>query len=324
MLWFVCTLTLCATLMGTVGRRVELLAHAWIDPVPAVDDPENWFLDHAIGLSALAHETFYFGLGGVAEQMRQADVLVLGNSRAIRPFTIDLLETQDRDRGIRVFNMGMAHRESVVMHQSVMERHNLRPTIVVANADVFFRPVPSLKARSMLVEDPWDYTKTRFEEQAKFQYHRHARRFLPHLLPMIPLPPREAIPNAKTLHRSIIYGSQRGWPPPRRTWPVKPDAGRKDIQDAEWEAAKDFRDFLESRGGSLVLTLVPSAQLYSSRERAAELAEGLGVPFIAPELDGLVTRDESHLDPESARRFGEAFLEALLQDETVRDRMGLD
>jgi len=53
-----------------------------------------------------------------------------------------------------------------------------------------------------------------------------------------------------------------------------------------------------------------SSILVPSGRRAQEIAKALGLPLIAPQVDGLMTFDGSHLEPASAARWSAAFLEA--------------
>jgi hypothetical protein len=55
----------------------------------------------------------------------------------------------------------------------------------------------------------------------------------------------------------------------------------------------------------MIATIVPYPG--TDIEKARAVAKGLGLSFVAPELNGLQTFDESHLDSASAERWSRAF-----------------
>jgi hypothetical protein len=70
------------------------------------------------------------------------------------------------------------------------------------------------------------------------------------------------------------------------------------------------RQFLPSLSidrGCTILTIVPTVK--TSIGTAKAIASGLGLNFVAPRLDGLVTFDQVHLNEESAQRWSAAFFE---------------
>jgi hypothetical protein len=86
-------------------------------------------------------------------------------------------------------------------------------------------------------------------------------------------------------------------------------------------SARKFLSGLAVRRDCIILTRVPTVRanafVYaSSIETAGAVASALGLPLVAPELDGLQTFDGSHLDPPSAERWSKAFLEAA--DQQIR------
>jgi hypothetical protein len=58
--------------------------------------------------------------------------------------------------------------------------------------------------------------------------------------------------------------------------------------------------------GCVILTLVPTVE--TKRAEAMAIAAKLGHDLLAPQIDGLLTFDGSHLDEASAERWSAAFL----------------
>lgn len=103
---------------------------------------------------------------------------------------------------------------------------------------------------------------------------------------------------------------------PRRAVNPRPYSGTLSI-------ALEFKRVLDSRGIQLILTHVYSQYNLDKRREVVKLAAALRVPFIAPVVDRLITRDGAHLDDESARRFGERFItefDAWLKESGARNK----
>jgi hypothetical protein len=80
------------------------------------------------------------------------------------------------------------------------------------------------------------------------------------------------------------------------------------VVDAYAASGKEFLSTLAVSRDCEILTTIPTVDTSSGTARA--IAFALGRTFIAPELLGLNTFDESHLDHQSAQRWSEAFIAA--------------
>jgi len=76
----------------------------------------------------------------------------------------------------------------------------------------------------------------------------------------------------------------------------------------ELVAARAFLASLPVDKDCIILTIVPTVG--TRRDAAAALAGALDRPFVSPELTGLYTFDGSHLEPQSAQRWAQAFFDA--------------
>ena len=73
-------------------------------------------------------------------------------------------------------------------------------------------------------------------------------------------------------------------------------------------AGTEFLEDLPASRDCVMLTIVPNVETALGTAKA--VAGALGLPLLAPELDGLQTFDGSHLDRQSAERWSTAFMEA--------------
>ncbi len=101
-------------------------------------------------------------------------------------------------------------------------------------------------------------------------------------------------------------GPPSGWRPSTTTSPTAPST----TSSASTTAGNPFFVWCNFTHMHLYthLTMVPTVNTRIGTARA--IAQGLGRDLIAPELEGLNTFDESHLDQESAQRWSAAFLSA--------------
>jgi hypothetical protein len=74
------------------------------------------------------------------------------------------------------------------------------------------------------------------------------------------------------------------------------------------ELGKKFLAQLPVDRSCVILTIVPTVE--TRRAEATAIAAKLGLPLIAPQLDGLRTFDGSHLEAASGERWSAAFLDA--------------
>jgi hypothetical protein len=273
------------------------------DVPPAVGDA--YYLAHDKG-GHVDHHVLYHGTDPQSvENLRMSDVLLLGNSRLLFAFSRQSLRSFFPRHGLTYFMLAFGHRESDAFPRAIIERFDLRPRLVIVNADRFFGGPTSAFARSVMAASRFDAWKLWFEAEVTHLARRRIHRWIPHL------------PDLRAGERELIaYRSRRDG-----TWlvatrfsglgaPFPPEPPQDLPVDARrLEAARTFKDDVEARGGRLVLCLVPSPR--ASRNDAVALARDLGVPLVAPHPNGLAAFDGSHLTRESADRFADAFFAEL-------------
>lgn len=282
-----------------VGDVPEIVATQ--EPAPA----SSYYLAHDRG-GHVDHHVLYHGADRRAlENLRRADVLLLGNSRLMFAFRRPDLRAFFPRHGLTYYVLGFGHREHDAFPRAIIRRFDLRPRLVIVNADRFFLGDQSPWA-DRVVDDSWfDAQKLWFEAEAAHVVRRAVHRWLPH------------VPDLGDGEREFIaYRSREDG-----TWLVAnafaglggrmaSDDGRPATPDANKLArARAFKQEVEARGGRLVLGLVPAPT--ASRATAEWLARELDVPLIAPDPEGLRTHDGSHLTPESASSFAGAFFAEL-------------
>jgi hypothetical protein len=281
------------------ARRLDIVTYQ----EPA--DRETYYLAADRG-GQVDHYVLYHGTDREAlERLRAAQVLFLGNSRLMFALDTGALRGFFTARGLTYYVLGFGHTEQDDFPARIIAKYNLRPTVVVVNADGFFWDGQSPWA-GQVVRDSWfDAWKLQREAEATHWVRRRLHAVIPQYVDLSQ-GIREFIAFRSRLDGTWFVGNDFDEEFPF-TWP--PAGDRHQPSRRSLEAAETFKADLDARGARLILCLVPSP--LASMHRAQVLAAHLGVPLVAPAVGQLTTVDRSHLTAASAWRFERAFLAAL-------------
>jgi len=273
---------------------------------PIVADAErpgpDWHLSYL--RRGLDHDLLWHGLLGSAQAMKQADLLVLGDSSTLFAFAHESLEEFSRRTGLRCYVMALAYAEREDFAAALIKRHDLRPKWVIVNANPFFLHRESDMAQRARRSSAFDAWKTRLETVATYEASHALHRVLPHL-------DTDPLRVDWVLFRNdgdgaVEVAASSGEGHPARIAGVGTFAKAKE----SWiEGARVFDQWIRGRGGRLVLTTIPPR----SPNIAIDIGEAVGAPVVVPDvpIKELRTIDGVHLDGPSARRYSEAFLAQL-------------
>ena len=251
------------------------------------------------------HGALYYGLQpGIRENIRAANVIVLGSSMAQAAFSTKAVRTYFNKHNLRFFLMGFGYGEGSPIALAILKRWQAAPQVLVINADPFFLDRSSEPALETLEGKPaflWRLTlKMMFQP-----VHRVLCSAAPFLC-------RESEPS---IFRSARDG-QWNWIGPyvaERTIPID-STTQKPLAPERIELSKQLGEkFLGEVGLNrrcVVLTGVPNP-LADTRAIAETLATALATSSIFPPVDGLATVDGGHLNTASAERWSAQFVEAL-------------
>ena len=281
-----------ATALGTKLRLQGIFA------CPASYGTTAYLSDcNATGYGDYDHGAFWFGLEPRAQRAASnARVVFLGNSRAQFGFSAPITAHWFEQRSIPFYMLGFSHYESVTFVTPILEKVQPHASAYVINADRFFADWLSPTSHRILYERD---VRARYNEKHFWQRPHNA------ICSAIPsLCGREL-----AVYRNIANGA---W----FTSGVLPNAPGGVADGApshveRWphyiDLAKEFVSKLKVERQCIVLTIVPTRD--TKRAEAQTIADALGVPLIAPRVEGLTTFDGSHLDVKSAARWSAAFLD---------------
>lgn len=308
----ICALAVCSVVGWAGWKRTPAAAYR-MDIVRADDPPPDHYLAHARG-GHVDHHVLYHGIDADSvAALRRADVLLVGNSRLMFALRGEAIRQYFLPRNLRPFALGFGHLEQHEFPLAIFERFDLHPQVVIANVDNFFGGVPSPWSQRVIRDRPFDAWKLRYEAEAAYHVRRTLHRVVPHV-PELWLEQREFI-----LHRSRRDGSWfvatrfgRGLPL------MEFYEGRDALRPHNLELARAFKATVEEAGATLIFALIPGRDV--SLTAAQMLADELGVPLVAPRVEGLRSMDASHLTDASAARYASAFFRALdpVLDEALR------
>ncbi|MEM6986957.1 MAG: hypothetical protein AAF499_10490 [Pseudomonadota bacterium] len=235
------------------------------------------------------------------EQIKRAEILFLGNSRTQYTFSsqpvVDALDATGKPWYIMGFGFG-ARSE---IPEDMFNEYQLRPRMLVINADPFFNAEPSGISKKILAG-----SETTREEYSRKQWLQgvhtalcqdRADSFFATLL----------CGTSPTLFRSRSDGTWIvDYYRPDRHIAVTYNDYLLDELDATVEAANSFIDKVGVPRECIVLTVLPQRPTPLNFGKA--LADRLALTFYSPELDDLWTIDASHMDVESNNRWSTAFM----------------
>jgi len=289
------------------------------DGVPDVN--REWYL--ASEKDVLDYDVFYHGWWGTPQALRRADVLFLGNSRAMYAFRAEYFQPYLDVLGVRGYNMALPSGADA-FPLAIIRKYDLHPKVVVVNSDAFFaNDLTSFGAWATERSD-WESWRLYYEYVASWT----ARKYLHLLLP----PWREYLLDRRyqVMYRSASTGSVRlvvGEDDQRLMTPVSPppisaadEATADGMVPSQLRNLQVFREEVAARGAAMVLTLVPygdSMPLVLTRKLSAIS----GVPFIEEWPVGLEGAAGSHMNARSSKRFLDMLMPRLLAEPAVKVRL---
>ncbi len=256
------------------------------------------------GVHYVEHMALHHDLGGFIDYAREADVLVLGNSRAQCGFDPDVLRAVAAQGGPVFYNLACSE-ENIKWGRALIEQHGLQPDTVVVAVDHLVLSDEQTPRSLQAASTPWwTVCRMMLEGEARWALGERLHKFVPR----ITLGQFHSLRNRWIIAREVATGSWRPLKHPMGNRPAVLQDPATDIglNEERLNNAKDFVADMKKKGIEVVFTYVPSAA--QSPQQALDVAEALAVPLILVSGDELRTLDGSHLVPDSAKRFTIEFL----------------
>jgi len=267
------------------------------------------------GQHALNHLTLYHDIGDSIENARQADILIIGNSRALLGFSEAVFVGEAEKLGLRVFNLAMGHADSARLARELIRRHDLNPRVLIVSGGWFFYGKRySDWAQEVIAMSRWQALKTYYEYSLAWELESRLHQHLPYLDQF------RKRPYPWVHYRSESTGWFRSTRIPGSRYPIRIGKERKSYARS-LPVAQALKAEMEERGTQLVLTLLPYGRVQSGH--LAYLSQELDVPYILPPFDALATADGSHLTPDSAQIASQYIWEKLMELPEIRAKLAL-
>ena len=248
------------------------------------------------------HGAFLYGLESAAvERAQQADVVVIGDSRAQFGFSTGAMRRYFVDRGSTYYLLGMGYGSTSDYARALLQRHQLRPRVLIVNAEPYFtRDTASVPAEVIRGDQRtrWAYWRKALFQRA----HRPACDLVPALCRDTAGGIHRRIDNGEWLWQGLLVAGDLSVPFVEREFPVEQvdEAGR---------IAAAFIQALGLNASCVIVTAVPGLS-EGRRQVATRIAGAMGAQAVLPVVDGLSSLDGDHLNAASAERWSAAFLAA--------------
>lgn len=301
-----CILFVCFGAMVFTFKRTDLFP--WLGSCNAAGyDAEHYLAYcHSTRYGDYEHYAFYNATEPRAiDALKQASVLFLGNSNTQYAFSTKPVIDYFAQKQLTHYVMGFGQGAQSPVAQSIIEKHQLQPQMIVANVDPFFSTETNGTFTRVL--EGGDKLKTEFERKRQLQrwqarvcinpdsgWHRWLCKG-----------------SAETIYRSRDNGHWlTDYYRDNQRLPVSELAADSEelmlAVNAAQLAANEFIERANVARQCVVLTVTPRTG--TPLKFAQALASRLQLPLVTPQLDNLVTIDHSHLDKDSARRWSSAFI----------------
>lgn len=253
------------------------------------------------------HGAFAFNLlPGIGDALRRADVVFLGESDMQTATSADAVDRYFDARAIPFYRFGFGYEETSPFPIAMMRKYQMRPRVVVVNADPFFTTFPSPVGYRALHHDPDTWLHVVILRV--FQQIHAPICTLGEFLCRRGKTPRAWFRSKQTGKQTWINGD-----PDRTILRITEQRGVKadgvDVAAAA-RLANSFIDEFHLNRACVIFTGVPTPKR-EAEAIATRLAAATGVPLVLPDVAGLATRDETHLNRPSAERWAAALMAAI-------------
>lgn len=291
---------ICAILFASVGAYGYWIRTHTIFACQADGYSADRYLAYCNGANYADYEhgAFEFNMEpSVADSLRNADVVFLGNSRVQVAFSTVPTQNWFEENQAKYYLLGFSYYENSFFEGRLLERTAPRASVYVINVEGFFPPVESVPVK-MILHDPKARDKY---ETKRFLQDVHARicKALPQLCGK-----QFVIFRSRETGRYYTEGAVGP-----KTVPVSYDpVVDKSVASESIATAIGFLSRF-AKNKCVILTIVPYVGTETGTARA--IATGVGLKLVTPGIvEGLQTYDGYHLDQPSAQRWSQAFFQA--------------
>jgi hypothetical protein len=245
------------------------------------------------------HGAFYYNLEPPAlDYARNADVLVLGNSRLQVALSNDATADWFKRAAARYYLLAFSYNEDMVFTEELLRRMDPRASVYIINVDDFFERRETAAAKTIL-HDP--------DAQHRYRWKRFSQWLHQPICGAFP----KLCGQRFVIFRSRETGAYYRIPQEEPVFPQNAVSYDRWVDPAVVKDSTALAiDFLKqfAKGRCVILTNVPYPE--TKMGNAEAIAAGAGLPLVVPpEMDGLNTTDGYHLDRPSADRWARAFLQ---------------
>lgn len=242
------------------------------------------------------HGAIWFGLEPAANAAAaNARVLFLGNSRTQFAFSSKATAEWFSSIPETYYLLGFSHFENQTFEVPLLRQIHPSAKVYVINIDSFFDQSETGPGRTVMRDES---ARNRYGQKRQWQPIHKA----------ICTTFKPVCGNSEAIFRSRSTGAWIVTGDRFTSEPVSYDENVDSKKLASYTAlAKDLLPSLSPDPACTILTIVPTVKTDLGTAKA--IADALGSKLVAPELTGLITFDQVHLNLESAQRWSATFFE---------------
>jgi len=289
-----------------LGRLITIYKPEWvhIDPLPPnYRDWDSFSLFEAHGQIDI-NNALYYDIGPLISRARNADVLILGNSRPFFAFRDQLIRNAEKKSGLKFFSLA-GPGDNFPFSEEIILRNQLYPRFIIVNDDNFFNPKLWPFQKEAMTGSWWHSWSSTYVNYYQWLAKYYLRKFIPGFYFFKANQGKEFYALCSPDNGFLFLENESG-----EHHPIVVDQRESNINPLYFEQAKKFINDMQHRGSKVILTFVPDGQ---NSDFVREEAKKLSVLCVLPKLEGLETFDGMHLTPESSDVFANAFFDIFLK-----------
>ena len=247
------------------------------------------------------HGAAYFDTEKVQVELGNADVVILGSSRAGFAFSNDVISSYFKSQGLKYYNLFFDSAETDSFPMEVIARSGAKPKLLIINVDPFFTGKMSAVGQKVVTEGVrWEY----YVHHIAQSFHKRICTGSPGFVKTL------VCSEGYTVFRSRSTGNIAGvfnWPPDIK---VEEFSFSRTPFDQDLTVYLDRVNAIRNDIKACTMIVAIPAIRTTTPILAEKLAAALALPNFIPDGEKFETFDQSHLTESSAKRFSRDFVKS--------------
>jgi hypothetical protein len=286
----------------------------YLTELPSPED-SGWYIDIQKGVTESHYYVLKNNFGPSIENLRKADVVLLGDSRALLGFDWRQVEELHHKTGLRIFNLAIDGGTGWEFPLYIMKRYNIKPKIIIITVPEVLTNPNWIGAKDALNSSWLSGYKQVISAEISWRYKNLLSLVSPPQMKRF-FPPIPIYSSYRSTKHGCWFRDNFTEGPEHYPITLATQSGPLTITPP-----KSFFDFLSACGTQVFLANIPNniGNTAYDRQILPDLAAKLDLPFIEVSSDDLTTTDYAHLDKRSSEIFTYRFFDKFVEIPAIKE-----